>query len=405
MNFVFISSEGKAIIDQHEQPIKNITLKLSREESYIQFTVSYSFISINATLHELIQDISQISFTDQKGYNILIPKAVWSKPTISDKDVYIIANKQLISSVECTLKCEFIDFCIEKGKHCNSDYEMKFFISKHNFTQDFTINLNSTDISFNYRESCFIFPKTKVYSDKKHTKCEEYKKIFNAIQHIYALYYGHFFRKTHTEFKGSDYHKIYGNINEDFELYASVEGYYFCNYKDITFIDFLKEVFPRVYEEQKDERDKNRGWRLNLLIHYYLLFTRTNNLQIQFLLLSVFMESLKYSYGKYIAQLKERRAGEFLKENRTWVEGLIYNQKNVYSFEEMIQLVYKKLDIQDGYIQFITKRNDVVHSGTIEKITRDKIFPLENQVREILKNIIEFKGTLYYRDSRGGEYR
>ena len=405
MNFVLKSSEGKAFIDQHEQSIKNITLKLNREESYIQFTVSYSSISINATLHELIQDISQISFTDQNGYNILIPKAVWSKRIIADKDLYIIANEQLIYSVECTLKCEFVDFFIEKGKHYNSDCEMKFFISNHNFTQDFTINLNSIDISFNYRESCFIFPKTKVYSDKKHTKCEEYKKIFNAIQHIYALYYGHFFRKTHTEFKGSDYHKIYGNINEDFELYAPVEGYYFCNHKDITFIDFLKEVFPRVYEEQKDKRDKNRGWRLNLLIHYYLLFTRTNILQIQFLLLSVFMESLKYSYGKYIAQLKEKRSGEFLKASGSWWKKWICNQKNIYSFEEMVQLVYKKLDIQDGYTQFITNRNDVVHSGTIEKITRDKIFPLENQVREILKNIIEFKGTLYYRDSRGGEYR
>ena len=289
MNFVFKSSEGTAIIDQREQPIKNITLKLSLEESYIQFTVSYSSIRINETLHELIQDISQISFTAQDEYNILIPKAVWSERTISDKDLYIIADKQLIRSVECTLKCEFVDFCIEKGKHCNSDYEMKFFISNHNFTQDFTINLNNIDVSFNYKESCFIFPKTKVYSDKKHTQCKEYKKIFNVIQNMYALYYGYFFRKTYTEFKGNDYHKIYGNINADFELYAPVEEYYFCNHKGITFIDFLEEVFSRVYEEQKDERDKNKGWRLNLLIHYYLLFTRTNILQIQFLLLSVFL--------------------------------------------------------------------------------------------------------------------
>lgn len=390
MNFVFKSSEGNAIMDQHNQPIKNITLKLSREEAYIQFTISYSSISINATLHELIQDISEISFTDQDGYNIIIHKAVWTKRTISDKDLYILANKQLIYSVECTLKCEFVDFCIEKGNKCNSDYEVNFFISNHRFTHDFKINLNGIDILFDYKKSCFLFPKTKVYQTK------EYETMFSAIEYLYALYYGHFFRKTYTEFKDNNYHKIYGNINEDFELYPPVEGYYFCNNKDINFIGFLEEVFPRVYEEQKNEGCKNRGWRINLLIHYYLLFTRTNILQIKFLLLSVFMEALKFSYGKYIAQLKEKegRSGEFLK-----------NKKEKYTFKEMVQLVYKKLDIQDGDTKFIDDRNNVVHSGTIEKITSEKIFPLENSVREILKKIIEFKGPIYHCNSTGGEYR
>lgn len=392
MKHTFTAKQGIIYINKNPHKIIDIKLVLNSKESYLQFSISYSSIDVNTTLWELIPKIPKMSFTSTRGYRIKISDVVPVSYTSSKEQPYLSASGKLKCSKDFDLKCQFTDFCIEKGKHNNTDYEMKFFVSNHKFTQDFTTKINDTNISFDYKTSCFIFPKTKVYQG------EPYTELFSAIQYLYALYYGYFFRHTYIKFKNKNYCKIYGNINVNFELFHPIKSYYFCDTKNIDFKTFLNEVFLCFYNRQE-------AWRLNLLIVYYLLFTRTRFLQIQFLLLSIFMEALKFSYGKNIAQFIEGRPGQFFKKNLPFWKKWISCKNSTYCFEEMLELVYKHLEIPNGYTKFITNRNSVVHSGNIPRIHTDDIFPLENQVREILKQIIEFKGTIYYQGMQGGEYR
>lgn len=130
---------------------------------------------------------------------------------------------------------------------------------------------------------------------------------------------------------------------------------------------------------------------LQKLFHYYIMMKNTGFLENAYLLGSVFMEGLKYSYAKN--KYKIDTNGFFLKPNTN----------KTFTFIELIKEIYQTYGIKKGDTEFIKYRNEVIHRGDISlpfPDLLDKVIQLEITIEHLILNILNYNG-LYWDRTRG----
>ncbi|MDR3049766.1 MAG: hypothetical protein LBV16_08045 [Elusimicrobiota bacterium] len=374
----FRANIGNMWVDGDETRIFDISLILETEKSYIEFTNGNTIFE-------------ERNFNNYDNKKILIQ--------FQSNSYIICLEKVCITTINCGIEsgihptkikmvATFVNFTIKKGNIDDiAKYRARFYISKIDFKRGwlnsvlkrtFSLNIENKQIGYIFdnktNNGYFEFPNSMSKN--------ECKDIFAILQELFAVYSGKKFKLDYVLIKDETHEEFFGNINEGYIFYN--EGYVqydFIDTRRTSYKEFIESVFDNY-------KRKNKNWRLNLLIDYFLQYYHSQFVEIQFLCFSIFFEALKYSYAENIRHFKRDKNQFFLKPNT----------KERYSFKEILNLIYGELNIHNGTTSFISKRDCLIHTGEIANVNIKEIFELKNQIKEIIVSLLNFQGEVHFRD-------
>jgi len=148
---------------------------------------------------------------------------------------------------------------------------------------------------------------------------------------------------------------------------------------------FLDSTFDQ-YVSLHDRLD------LKKLIEYYIAMQATGTVEIQYLLGSVFMEGLKYSYAHTYKGYERAKDGRFKQADGSR-----------YTFAALMEEIYKEFGITQGPLDFVGYRDEVVHEGRFTSpfpLMMEKTDQLKEMIEHLLLRMLHYDGEYYDRKSR-----
>lgn len=384
MDFNFTGTKGIMNIEDKIVNISSINVFLKSSESYIQFIDDSN--PYTSQFDSYIGNISIDFETDE--FNVHLDNVVISGINSGT----IEAGKPLPKQ---TIRAIFIKFVIKKGiSDIDKNYTKTFYISNVSFKDSFllskfkrTFDISVNDEQIRYRyikndEASFEFLTPSKIQDTKN------KYIVDILNNLFLIYCGKKFKLDYILIEDENYKEIYGNINENYPfLKEGIFHYEFINiFETRCFKDFVESTFNTYDSKQKH-------WGLNLLIDYFISYYHTSFTEIGFLYLSIFFESLKNSYAKNIQKYTQNKNNFFINPNT----------KKTFSFKDLVKEIGLNLNIQSIDTSFIKIRNELIHTGYIQKINICDVQRLENQVKEVILSLIGFTGKAYFRNIKSNE--
>lgn len=195
-----------------------------------------------------------------------------------------------------------------------------------------------------------------LFSNIKYSEYPDYdKNILNKFYSIFSFAFSNFVSIPYQIiWKDKDNYIIqwnYSNYSTD------GSGIFYTQYPKV-----IQNYFDRVWKEW----DKYIGiLDLPALIDYYILIENQKHIESKMLLSCVWMEAIKHSYALNIAKYKQNKSGYFLKPS---------SSKTKFSFKELVEEVYSYFKINNGDLNFIPYRNEVIHQGKISMPFKTEIF-------------------------------
>jgi len=131
---------------------------------------------------------------------------------------------------------------------------------------------------------------------------------------------------------------------------------------------------------------------LKKLIEYYIAMQGTGTIEIQYLLGSVFMEGLKYSYAHTYKNYERAKDGRFKQTDGSR-----------YTFAVLMAEIYKEFGITQGPLDFVVYRDEVVHEGRFTSpfpLMLEKTTQLKEVIEHLLLRMLHYDGEYYDRKRR-----